>query len=349
MKKLVLLALSILFCSRFLLSETVYVDSISGQDENPGTQNAPVLSISKAVELVGLADNDVYRIKINPGIYLLDHHVKVQTDKITGADKRLVIEASILPDDSQWIPENMPVILSTALKGEIPELSEFVVGFLIDESHVTLRGLKFTGYSYPNSLYFPIARGSKDKTDLLVQQCLFVAEKEASHIQVAVIAHGNEVVIDHCIFYQVDNGVVFYMEAEGFEKKTGNKMTHCIVYGANESAIWSSWPEGDFVFKNNVVADGKYFWIKNYFNPMEYSMSNCHISGNKYYQGIAKEIGTMPEVFPLKEQNVTHEGPVMLRKIESVREPLPRDYLHVIPETPGSEIGAGLFGVKMME
>ena len=96
-------------------------------------------------------------MKKNSGIYILDSHVSVATEK-TMIDKHIIIEANILPGDTSWTPEKMPVIASKAKKGEIPDSYNFVVSFLINESHFTIRGLKFHGYFYPNARYFPIAR-----------------------------------------------------------------------------------------------------------------------------------------------------------------------------------------------
>ena len=64
-------------------------------------------------------------MKINPGIYVLDSHLSVTTEKdMTG--KRIVIEASVLPGDTSWTPEKMPVIACRAKKGEIPDYYYFV-------------------------------------------------------------------------------------------------------------------------------------------------------------------------------------------------------------------------------
>ena len=105
--------------------------------------------------------------------------------------------------------EKMPVIASKSKKGEIAELPHWVASFLINESHVTIRGIKFHGYFYPNTRYFPVARYNKTKTDLLVEQCMFVGDANISQIQVGVIAHGNEIKVDHCVFYKFRNSVVF--------------------------------------------------------------------------------------------------------------------------------------------
>ena len=162
MKNLLLISFLIFICQFTVLAQAVYVDSNTGDDKSPGTKEAPVLSIQKAAEIIGSQDNDIYTMKINPGIYILDSHVSVTTKKEM-TDKRIIIEASILPGDTSWTPEKMPVIASTAKKGELPESYHFVASFLINESHVTIRGIKFHGYFYPNTRYFPVARFNKTR------------------------------------------------------------------------------------------------------------------------------------------------------------------------------------------
>lgn len=324
-------------------AQEVYVDSSIGDDKNPGTREAPVYSIDRASEIINNRDNNIYIMKINPGVYVLDSHVSVATEKAM-SDKRIIIEASILPGDTSWTPEKMPVIASKAKKGEIPDSYHFVASFLINESHVTIRGLKFHGYFYPNTRYFPIARFNKAKTDLSVEQCMFVGDENISQIQAGIIAHGNEVKIDHCVFYKIRNTVVFYQDS-GDGIKTGNGITNSIIYGAKQG-VWTAWPDKDFKFENNIVSDCKHVWVKNYFNTTKsYSIENCVIVNNQFYKVISDSLGVLvPGEFEIKEKNVIKEGQISLRLIENnVDQPLPIDYLHIIPGTLGYDIGAGLF------
>ena len=332
-------------------SQSVYVDCNTGDNNNPGTKEAPVFSIQKAAEIIRSRDNNIYTIKINPGIYVMDSHVSVSTEKEM-TDKRIVIEASILPDDTSWTPEKMPVIAIESKKGEIPVNYNFVVSFLIDESHVTIRGLKFHGYFYPNTRYFPIARFNKLKTDLLVEQCMFVGDADISQIQAGVIAHGNEVKVDHCVFYKLRNTVVFFQDS-GNGIKNGNCLTNSIIYGASQ-AVWTVSPDKDFKFENNIVSNCKYVWVKYDFNPTKYSINNCVIVNNQYYTGIPDNMRLSPGEFEINENNVTKKGKVSLRLIGDddkplllgVDEPLPIDYMHITPGSLGYDIGAGLFKIR---
>ena len=346
MKNTFLISFLAFICHVTVHAQAVYVDSNTGNDRNPGTKEAPVYSIHKAAEIIRSRDNDIYIVKINPGIYVLESHVSVSTEKEM-TNKRIIIEASVLPDDTSWTPEKMPVIASKAKKGELQEFFHFVAGFLIEESHVTIRGIKFHGYFYPNTRYFPIARFNKTKTDLLVEQCMFVGDENISQIQVGVIAHGNEVNIDHCIFYKLRNTVVFYQDS-GDGIKTGNGITNSIIYGAKQG-VWTAWPDKDFRFENNIVSNCKHVWVKNYFNTTKsYSINNCVIVNNQYYKVISDSTGALvPGEFEIKEKNVIKEGEIYLRLIENnVDNPLPLDYLHVIPGSLGYDLGAGLFKNK---
>ncbi len=341
-KKPLFIILLFLFCQFGTSAQVVYVDCISGNDNNKGTIESPLHSIGKAAEIIKSRDNDIFIMKINPGIYVLDKHIPVYTEKeMTG--KRIIIEANILPGDTSWIPEKMPVIISAAKKGELPEFYNFVAAFLINENHVTIRGLKFHGYAYPNTRYFPIARFNKAKADLSVEQCMFVGDKEASHIQVGIIAHGDEIKIDHCVFYNAKNAVVYWQDS-GNGSKAGNSFTNNIVYGAFQTAVWFAWPDNDFLFKNNIITNCKHAFIKNSFNNTKYSIDNSYILNNQFYQGAADSSGVHPEEFTMNENNITKEGEIMLRlPAENVDDPLPVDYLHVIPGSAGFDIGAGLF------
>jgi hypothetical protein len=348
MKNMFLISLLTLISHLPLHAQAVYVDSNTGDDKNPGTKESPVFSIKKAAEIIRSRDNNIYTMKINPGIYILDSHVPVTTEKEM-TDKRIIIEASILPDDPSWAPEKMPVITSKAKKGEIPDSYHFVVSFLIDESHITIRGIKFHGYFYPNARYFPIARLNKTKTDLLVDQCMFVGETDNSQIQVGVIAHGNEIKIDHCVFYKVRNTVVFFQDS-GNGIKYGNCITNSIIFGANQ-AVWTSWPDKDFKFENNIVSNCRYVWVKNDFNSTKYSINNCVIVNNQYYKGVPDSVRLRPGEFEINEKNIIKTGEISLRLIDNddkplllhIDNPLPIDYLHIIPGTLGYDMGAGLF------
>jgi len=346
MKKqnLVILLFTIIYVNMY--AQEVYVDSNTGDDNNPGTQESPVFSIYKAMEIINSTGNDIYTMKINPGLYVLNHPLSVSTEKEM-ANKRLEIEAGILPGDDSWTPEKMPVIISTSKKGEVTGQNyHFVVSFLVEESHVTFRGLKFPGYFYPNTRYFPIARFDKTKEDLYVEQCLFVGDEDASHLQVGIIAHGNGIRADHCIFYNVRNSIVFWQD-DGSGSKTGNGISNSIIYGGTQSGVWTAWPDNDFIFKNNIVSNCKNAWIKNSDNPTVYTIDSCIIVNNKNYLVSATNSGLIPEDFNINENSVIKEGKIhLVPKSEMTHNPLPENYLHDVQDSLGYEMRTGLFKKK---
>jgi hypothetical protein len=348
MKNVLLICLMVLFYQLNIKAQEVYIDSNVGDDKNPGTKEAPFFSINKAAEIIKNCDSNICTIRLNPGLYVLDKHVLITVENEM-TDKRIVIEASILPDDTSWTPEKMPVIVNKTKKGEIPINSNFVISFLVDASHVTIRGIKFHGYFYPNTRYFPIARFNKTKTDLLVEQCIFVGDANISQIQAGIIANGNEVRIDHCVFYKVRNTVVFFLDS-GNGIKTGNSLTNSIIFGASQ-AVWTVSPDEDFIFKNNIVSNCRYIWVKNDSNPTKYSIDNCVLVNNHYYTGIADNIRLNPVEFKITENNVIKKGEISLRLtgtddrpfLDEVDKPLPIDYMNIITGTLGYEMGAGIF------
>jgi hypothetical protein len=317
-----------------------YVDSRSGADTNPGTRESPVRSVARAAEILRSPDNAIYVMKLNPGIYVLPRQVELSTEKDM-AGKRLVVEATVLPDDPKWTPESMPIVISSAELGDLAASSpSLVVGFLVNESQVTIRGIKFHGYARPNSRYFPIGRFNVAKTDLRVEQCLFLGDPNAAHLQVGVVGHGDRIQVDHCVFHNVRNAVVFW---QSNRPKSGNSLTHCIISGARQSAVWTAWPDKDFTFKNNIVTGCKFVWIKNGDNTSEYSMEDSIIVGNEFEMGVARNDTVAPEAFGLRESGVVKSGKVALRLVDKLDQPLPHDYLQVLPGSAGYEMDAGLF------
>jgi hypothetical protein len=337
MKKTLFVSLLAFICHMTIHSQEVYVDSNTGSDSNEGTKGAPVFSIHKAAEIIKNQGNGIFSMKINPGIYVLDSSVSVTTDKDM-IEKRIVIEASILPDSTSWTPAKMPVIVSIAKKDN----NNRVVGFSINEDHVTIRGLKFLGYFYPISIYFPIARLNRVNNDLLVEQCLFSCDFQTTVIQVGVIAHGNEVKVDHCVFYNANNSVVFYYGSQS-NIKTGNSMTNCIVYGACESGVWVASPDSNFIYKNNIVSNCNFSWIQNGENHTIYSVDSSIVVNNQHKTG---DGNLSPTTIELNENNVIEEGNISLRMLKSVFSALPKDHLHIMLGTLGSDMGAGLFKKK---
>jgi hypothetical protein len=172
---------------------------------------------------------------------------------------------------------------------------------------------------------------------------MFIGENDASHLHVGVLAHGNEIKIDHCVFYYANNAVVFWMDS-GDNIKSGNELTHSIIVGAGQSAVWTAAPDKDFAFRNNIVTRCKHVWIRNAANSSHYTLEDCITVDNQYQTAVAHDgDGVRPEAFDLDEHNVTKTGQIALRFVDDVDQPLPRDYLHPLPGSLGHDLSAGLF------
>jgi hypothetical protein len=321
-------------------AEVIYVDSASGNDINPGTKEKPLRTIARTAAIVNDgSEPGPTIIKIEPGAYCVTEMVVFENSRQYTNEKRFVIEATVLPDEPNWTPASMPVVLST-VKGEGPDTEKHAIALKIEVNHATVRGIKFLGNPRPRTWGYSIFRSGKGLEDLIVTQCLFVGDEDASHLQVGIIAHGNKIRADHCIFYNARNSVVFWQNAGG-GVKTGNGITNSIIYGTTQSAVWTAWPDKDFIFENNIIANCNYVWMKNSFNSTRYTMNNCIVVNNNNYQG---DESRQPTQFALDENIVIKNVNVLLSKKESnVHLPLPKDYLHIIPGALGYDIGAGIF------
>jgi hypothetical protein len=117
-------------------------------------------------------------------------------------------------------------------------------------------------------------------------------------------------------------------------------MTNCVVYGATVSAIWTASPDKNFIYKNNIVANCNFFWVKEASTTGLYSIDSCVIVNNQHYNG---DGNLNPLNYAMNETNVIKEGNISLRLIKTIIEPCPIDHLHVLPNTLGYNLGAGLF------
>jgi len=330
--------------SSSLLAETIYVDGRSGSDKNPGTEDKPVRTAGQAAEIVNASTRQGPTIIIiAPGIYNLTESVEFGGTRKYTEKERLVIEAAIMPDDPQWKPALMPVILSTEdprKQGSLEGLTE-TYGIKIEVSHVTVRGLKFMGNPLSRNWHCCISRIGDDLDDLLVTQCMFVGDRNAMDIYCAALATGDRFVVDHCIFLNCHACTVFWDGPQGVAGKNCS-MRYCIVDGAYISGVWTCQTAEDFEFHHNIITRCEYFWMrKRIDNPRKYHLYDCIITGNKNYSGYGVESGptglTGAEV-TYQEKNIIKQGMVVLEKDKRAG-----NYLHPAAGSPGSDLGAGLF------
>ncbi|HEX4852480.1 MAG TPA: right-handed parallel beta-helix repeat-containing protein, partial [Puia sp.] len=210
-------------------------------------------------------------------------------------------------------------------------------------------GIKFMGN--PNNLtglprpqayyYYPITKENKNLKNLEVSQCYFIAEKNSAPIQGGIYVNGPNTHIDRCVFYNCRNAILLFSSAEGFS------ITHCIIYGAYESAIWMGPVDSAFRFEGNIVTKCNFFWVRPSKISPRYQFENSMISENNHYLGTYGNGENLVELNDYKnvmEKNIIKTGSVNL--VEMKTETLPHDFLQVLPGSPGSSSGAGIFNKK---
>ena len=289
---MIVLALVVLTANGF--AETIYVDGRSGSDTNPGTKDNPVRTVGQAAEIANSCTGPgPTTIKIAPGIYGFSESVEFNNTRSYTENERLVIEAAILPDNPEWKPVMMPVILSIEdprKQGRLDELTA-TYGLKIGISHVTVRGLKFLGNPLLRNWHCCLSRIGDDLDDLFVTQCMFVGERDTVDIYCAALATGDRFVVDHCIFLNCNACTVFWDGPQGIAGK-GCSMRYCIVDGAYISGAWTCQTSEDFEFHHNIITRSEYFWVrKRIDNPKTYHLYDCVVTDNKNYSGYGVETG----------------------------------------------------------
>ncbi len=326
-------------------AKEIYVDSRNGRDENVGTKEAPFYSLARAIQQANSSRPTTVRVL--PGIYYLHQKAEIKRDDNAGTD-RFVIEAATLPDDKDWVPAKMPVVICDA-NNSTSYGFECSVGLMVSANHVTIRGLKFLGNPNPEvTFFYPIGRESVTLEDLEISQCVFVGEKYSSPIQVAILTNGYKTTLDHCIFYRCRNGVVFW-KSEGDTRE--NVVSHCIIYGAYQAGVWTAHGSSSFRLYNNVITKCAFAWVKNYDNRSKFSFRDSLIADNEHYFGEWTKPDTIVAKAPpqgeLQESDIVKSGTVKLVDKEgdqfSMEYQLAPKYLNLREDSAGKGLDAGLF------
>jgi hypothetical protein len=342
----------------FVLSAQIndlFIDANSGNDHNVGLKEQPLKSLYEAASRLNKANGTgAITIYLSEGIYGLDatvtfHPVNWHFSK----DQRLTIRAAVLPDDPEWNPGKMPVIVSTMPldfkpNGRQDLLGGASYGIQIETSYVTIQGLRILGtpvHERPQEgmvrRNYPIVREGRNLDDLRITQCLFVGDKVVIPNHLAILACGQGIVVDHCVFYHCKDAIVFWFSDRPAEHC---EVHHNLFIGNYGAAVWSWTAAEDFKFYNNVVTNTNVFWVLNRDEKVSFSLSNSIVIG--YNELVNKgggafgfgEKGNPDRLKFGKDVVIKKEGTL---KIEE--DPTKRNYLHLIPGTQGSELGAGLF------
>ena len=319
-----------------------YISPKTGNDANPGNRLQPLKTIAEAARRINLSISKAAdTIILEEGLYPLTETVLFNNNKFT-SDDRLLIKAEILPDDPGWNPQRMPIITTMIPGLQTPNNGEEARGLEIEVSHVTIRGLRFTGtpdfYSTDEKTrhrYYPIWRDGKNLDDLLVTQCLFAGNVDVSPIRVAVIVNGHGLAVDHCVFFNCENPVVFW-NAEGGTSRH-NAMRYCLVYGSDYSGVWTTTNTGnDFEFHHNIIANGRTGWIRDNNSTHNYQLHDCIFTNNMKLTGNGGDNPISNDF--LKMENVQLKGTIEIEKDRGKN-----NYLQLKEGSFGSELKAGLF------
>ncbi len=204
--------------------------------------------------------------------------------------ERLTIRAEILPDDTEWNGGKMPVIVSTMPLNFKPYGNEdpgggTSYGIQIEMSHVTIQGLRVLGTPVHETPLagnvrrnYPIVREGKNLDDLRVTQCLFIGDRHAIPNHLAILASGQGIEVDHCVFYRVKDAVVFWFSDRPAEHC---QMHHNLIIGNYGAAVWSWSVAEDFKYYNNVVADANIFWVLSKDEKVSFNLTNSMVLGYK--------------------------------------------------------------------
>ena len=338
---LILLLGLLTFLSYPVAGQTLYVDANKGKNNATGTVSDPILTLDEAVAKTNLlTTNEPVTLKIGPGLYTLTHKLLIKTSS-TSKNQVYTIEAVTMPDDKDWQPAAMPVIVSLSGNNATYEFPH-CEGFLIAKSNVTIKGLKFLGN--PNTqvhYYYPIRREDKSLNGLNVSQCFFIGEANSAPVQSAFWTAGPGIHVDHCIFHNSKIAFVLGHNNSDFS------LTHSIIDGAYNTAIWYGFngtiPK--FLFKNNIITNCYYVMVY----PVEkgqpdFTFSDSYLVNNKNYLGNypkAQDRFFADANKHIREVNIKKSGKIVFAAVED--DGITKNNLNLTPASVGTSTGAGIF------
>jgi hypothetical protein len=338
------LFIGLFFVSLFPLmnmqAQTLFVDPVKGKDTGTGTEHDPLLSLGRAVTVANtFTGKNPIKIKLYPGLYMLTDQLELKPPAGNGYATDYTIEAVILPDDKGWMPSAMPVIQSISPNNKNWANFDHCTGLQVERNNTHFRGLKFVGNTNPAVVYYyAIERHFPELKGMEISQCIFAGSRNTAPIQGAVFAQGNDIKVDHCIFYECKNALLLFLSVNGFS------LTNSIIYGSYEGAIWFG-KYSDFDFRNNIIANNKAFWIGMKDYTPHYTFANSLITDNEIFMGLNNN-GSIELDSRSKPgtKNVQRSGKVVLNVASS--DTIPANYLQPSAVSAGKNIPAGIFNTN---
>jgi len=336
-------------------AKEIFINPNSGNDQNTGSKEQPLKTLNEAAERANHANGKgAITIYLSEGIYGLDATVTLHpVNWHFSKDQRLTIRAVLLPDDADWNPGKMPVIISTMPldfkpNGRQDPLGGASYGIQVETSYVTIQGLRVLGtpvHERPQDgmvrRNYPIVREGRNLDDLRITQCLFVGDEYVIPNHLGVLASGQGIVVDHCVFYQCKDAVVFWFSDKPAERC---EMHHNLMIDNYGAAVWSWTVAEDFKFYNNVISNNNVFWEVGRDENRTYTISNSLVVG--YKSLVNKGGGAFGYGEPTDPKRLIYGNDVIIKKEGSLqieKDQTKRSYLHLVPGTMGADLGAGLF------
>jgi hypothetical protein len=328
---------------------TLYVNPAMGRDSHSGNAESPLRTLGEAARRVNrLRGTGPVTVFLTEGIYSLDSVVKFQPEdwKFTRND-RLIIRGVSLPDDSDWQPAKMPVIVSVMPLAK-DNFGTTAYGIQVEAEHVTIQGLRVLGMPIHEKpadgivqRVYPIVREGRNLDDLRITQCLFIGDRIAIPNHLPILVDGQGIEVDHCVFYHVKDGVVFFLSDRLAENCS---MHHNLMIGNYGAAVWSWSLAPDFKYYNNVVANTNIFWVLNKNEQSSFHLSNSMVLG--YNELVNKGGGALDFGSAGEHGKLIFGAQVTIQKeakVEVEEDQTKRNYLHLKPGSLGADLGAGLF------
>jgi hypothetical protein len=333
----------------------IFVNPDTGNDQSTGSQEQPVKTLFEAASRVNHSNGTgAVTIYLSEGIYGLGATVTFHpANWHFSKEQRLTIRAAILPDDENWDHGKMPVIVSTMPldfkpNGRQDPIGGASYGIQIETSYVTIQGLRVLGtpvHERPKEgmvkRNYPIVREGRNLDDLRITQCLFVGDELVIPNHLGVLASGQGIVVDHCVFYKCKDAVVYWFSEKPAERC---EMHHNLMIDNYGAAVWSWTVADDFKFYNNVVSNNNVFWEVGRDENRTYTIANSLVVG--YKSLVNKGGGAFGYGEPTDPKRLKYGNDVIIKKEGSLqieKDPTKRNFLHVIPGTLGADLGAGLF------
>lgn len=343
-KILTLLFLFVTFhISGNLHAQTICVDAVKGKAEAKGTAADPLASLEEAVNRTNsFSGQEPIWIKLAPGLYTMTHELTIKT-AVSGRDTiAYTIEAMTMPDGRSWKQSKMPVIQSISSNTNIMPFTH-CIGFLLSKDNVSFKGLKFIGNPNLNvKSYYPIRRTDKTLTGLNLSQCYFIGERNSAPIESSLWVSGGGIHIDHCIFYSSKTALVLNSGINDFS------LTHSIISGSYESAIWYAGSGAPFTFKNNIITNCRFVMVHPENKQPDYTFSDSYLTDNEHYLGAypPSKDKQVPVPVPVDNTSITEVNIHKSGKIELIpsgNKVIPADYLNLSRESDGKSTAAGIF------